>query len=147
MRFSRFEFLLAIPVVFLLSACQKGPGKEDLKHLQGYWEIRRVIFPDGAEKLYEINSTVDYFSWDGKTGYRKKVQPTLEGTYITSDDALPMDVVWKDRRLFLTFSGGSDAWEEEVLELKPGLLTTLHTNGLTYEYARFEPLANPKADG
>ena len=128
----------------LFQSCGKGPSEEDLKHLQGYWEIKQVVFPDGSSKQYEVNATVEYLEWDGAKGFRKKVQPTLEGTYLTSDDALPMQVVWKKGRLFLTFSGGEEVWEEEVLELSPGVLVTLHSNGLRYEYQRFEPMTNPE---
>jgi hypothetical protein len=72
------------------------------------------------------------------------MQPTLTGSFLTSDDALPMKVLWRDQRLFLSFKGEGDPWEEEVLKLKPEVLITRHASGLRYEYARYEPLLIPE---
>ena len=72
------------------------------------------------------------------------MQPTLKGTFLTSDDALPMQVLWRDQRLFLSFQGGEAPWEEEVLTLEQDILVTRHSNGLRYQYARYEPLLIPE---
>ncbi len=143
---SIYKSLAALGVLLSLMACSGGPSQEALAHLEGYWEIRRVEFPDGTEKEYTANTSVEYFSWDGKTGFRKKMQPTLEGTFLTSSDALPMQVVWRDKRLFLSFQGEETPWEEEVLNLEKDLLVTRHANGLKYEYSRYEPLITPEED-
>ncbi|MEJ2163054.1 MAG: hypothetical protein P8X60_07000 [Robiginitalea sp.] len=142
MRLFRFDFVLALTAVLFLSSCHNGPAKEDLGHLQGYWEIEEVVFPDGTEKSYGLNTNIEYLQWDGSAGFRKKMQPTLEGTYLTSDDALPMEVIWRERQLFLKFSGGTQTWEEEVMELSEGKLITRHANGLEYSYKRHEPMTN-----
>jgi hypothetical protein len=126
----------------LFGACSRGPGTGDLAYLPGYWEIRKVVFSDGTEKTYSVNTAIEYFEWDGTRGYRKKVQPTLEGNYLTSDDALPLEVIWREGHLFLRFSGGDTApWEEEVLQLDSLHLTTRHANGLLYAYGRHEPFS------
>lgn len=128
----------------LALACAGGPSEGDLPLLEGYWEIRLVRFPDGTEKQYTANAAIEYISWDGKSGFRKKMQPTLKGTFLTSDDALPMEVLWRDGRLFLSFRGEEAPWEEEVLKLQQDILMTRHGNGLTYQYARYEPLITPE---
>ncbi len=140
MRFFRFDLPATFAVFFLLASCNPGPQKEDLQHLQGYWEITRVIFPDGTEKEYKVSSTIEYLQWDGTNGFRKKMQPTLEGTYRTSDDALPMEVIWRDDRLFLKFDGTEDTWEEEILRIEAGKLIMRHGNGLKYIYQKYEPM-------
>lgn len=122
-------------------SCETGPAPGDLDFLQGYWEIKKVEFPDGVEKTYAANTTIEYFQWDGSTGYRKKVQPTLEGRYLTSDDALPMEINWQGDQLFLEFSGGDSQWQEQVLQLDTLKLTTRHSNGIVYSYGRHEPFS------
>ena len=134
----------ALVVALLVCCCGRGPAVEDLDHLTGYWEISRVVFPDGTEKRYELNTTIEFLSWDGSEGFRKKVQPTLDGTYLTSDDAIAMEVLWREDALFLSFPKGEEPWEEEVLELSRTKLVTRHANGLRYEYKRYEPLTNLK---
>lgn len=141
MHLSPFKRLFLTFGLLLFLSCSRGPTPEDLNFLQGYWEIRKVEFPDGVEKEYIANTTIEYFQWDGSSGYRKKVQPTFEGRYLTSDDALPMEVSWRDDQLFLLFSGGDTRWEEEVLELDSLNLTTRHSNGLLYIYGRHEPFS------
>jgi hypothetical protein len=131
-------------VFLLLFACSGGPSEADLPFLEGYWEIRRVEFPDGGEKQYTANAAIEYLQWDGQSGFRKKMQPTLTGTFLTSDDALPMNVLWRDQRLFLSFEGEQTPWEEEVLKLQQDVLITRHANGLRYEYARYKPLLIPE---
>ena len=144
MPLSPFRPGLVFGSVLLLISCSGGPSVGDLQFLEGYWEIRRVEFPDGTEKQYTASATIEYFSWDGRAGFRKKMQPTLKGTFLTSDDALPMEVVWRDERLFLSFRGEGVPWEEEVLKLQQDLLITRHANGLCYEYSRYEPLLTPE---
>ena len=113
-------------------------------NLSGTDTNHRVEFPDGSEKQYTASANIDYFSWDGQAGFRTKMQPTLEGTFLTSDDALPMEVLWRDERLFLSFRGDGAPWEEEVLKLRQDVLVTRHANGLCYEYSRYEPLLTPE---
>jgi len=144
MPLSTYRTSLALGLFLLLIACSGGASEADLPFLEGYWEIRRVQFPDGTEKEYVANATIEYFEWDGNSGFRKKMQPTLKGTFLTSDDALPMKVVWRDQRLFLSFNGEGQPWEEEVLKLQEDVLVTRHANGLRYEYARYEPLLIPE---
>ena len=140
-----FPFRLwGLVALVLFAACADGPREEDLANLTGYWEIEQVVFPDGAEKKYQISTTIEYLEWDGREGFRKKMQPTLEGTYLTSDDALPMQVLWRDGRLFLKFDGSSQSWEEEVKKLQPAKMILLHSNGLRYEYKKYEPLTIEK---
>ena len=144
MRSLRFSTIGGAFLLLLLWACSGGPSADSLKHHSGYWEISGVEFPDGSRKSYPVNSTVEYFQWDGGVGYRKKVQPTLGGTFLTSDDALALEVAWRDSRLFLSFPRAADPWEEEVLELNENQLITRHSNGLQYEYTRYQPLTNPE---
>jgi hypothetical protein len=124
-----------------LISCGPDPSPGDLHFIQGYWEIRKVTFSDGVEKAYTANAAIEYFNWDGTTGYRKKMQPTVDGKYLTSDDALPMEISWREGVLFLQFQGGDSQWEEEVLELDSLKLTTRHSNGILYSYSRYEPFS------
>lgn len=141
MHSSLYKGLLYFWGLLFISSCNPGPDAEDVKYLQGYWEIHKVAFSDGTEKTYAANTTIEFFDWNGRSGYRKKVQPTLDGKYLTSDDALPMEILWRDKRLFLGFTGSDTEWEEEVLELDSLNLTTLHSNGLLYTYNRYEPFS------
>ncbi|MBC2839228.1 hypothetical protein [Robiginitalea sp. SC105] len=149
MRLSNFDprRLPILLILLLATACGNGVSTSDLQYLQGYWEIREVVFPDGNNKDYVVNPTIDYFNLDGTTGYRKKLQPNADGTFQTSDDALPLQVLERDGRFFLVFEGDEGSWEEEIEELRPGSLALRSPAGLLFEYARYEPLQIPGTDG
>lgn len=125
-------------------ACGRAPGEEDLAHLPGYWEIERVVFPDGEVKNYPPGTTVDYYRLDGKEGFLKKLQAEANGRFLASDDALPLKIVRREGRFVLHFETEEDTWEEELLELGPDRLVTRHSNGLHYEYRRHKPLQIPQ---
>ena len=79
--------ILLIGCIFLWVGCTRTVSKEDLKRLNGYWEIEKVSLPDGTVKEYKVNPTIDYVQIDGLKGFRKKVHPKLDGTYDASNDA------------------------------------------------------------
>lgn len=127
-------------LALLLAGCKDLPGPEQVKYLDGYWEIAQVEFPDGGTRDYPVNTTVDYYHLEGRKGYRKKLQPNADGTFATSDDALPLQVAVNSGGLTLVFEGDSGTWEEHVEALTPEEMTLLHSNGLRYRYRKYEPI-------
>ncbi len=62
-----FIFLSAL----LLVACT-SLTKDKLSLLNGYWEIDRVEFPNGGQKDYKMNTTVDFIQLEGIERISKK---------------------------------------------------------------------------
>ena len=135
---------MALATLLGLSACGSPPGEETLAHLPGYWEIEQVKFPNGEEREYVANGTIDFYHLEGRQGYLKKLQPEANGRYLASDDALPLEVLSRNGSLYLRFEGEGEPWEEELLELGPDRLVTRHENGLHYQYRRYIPLQIPQ---
>jgi len=52
-----FIFILT----FIFISCSDTITKEDLKHINGYWEITKVLFPDGEKKEYKVSPSIDFF--------------------------------------------------------------------------------------
>ena len=127
---------IALAALLGVLACGRPPG---------YWEIEAVEFPNGESRDYAANSAIDYYHLEGRKGYLKKLQPEANGRYLASDDALPLEVLSRNGRLYLRFEGEESAWEEEVLELGPDHLVTRHENGLHYRYRRYVPLQIPQS--
>lgn len=136
--------MAVVAALTIALSCGHPPGEEDLVHLTGYWEIERVVFPEGEVKEYPAGTTVDYYQLAGKEGYLKKLQAEADGRFLATDDALPLKIEFRENRLVLLFEGETDSWEEELLELGPDRLVTRHANGLHYEYKRYEPLQIPQ---
>lgn len=138
--------LSAIGLLLLGVSCT-GVSEADLHHLDGYWEIREVVFPDGNNKEFPASPVVDYFSLDGRSGYRKKLQPRMDGTFETSDDALPLEVLEREGVWLLSYTGEEGNWEETLLDLGPDNLSLRDPAGVTYRYVKYEPMNIPAPDG
>ena len=75
------QAVFTITSLLLLYSCQTN-RIENLEDLNGYWEIEKVIFPDGNSKEYTFSQSIDYFMLENdSTGYRKKMQPQLKTVF------------------------------------------------------------------
>ncbi|RAV30451.1 lipocalin family protein [Sinomicrobium soli] len=131
-------FLVCLSIV--PTGCTPPPG-EQLHHLNGYWEIEKVEFPDGAVREYDINTTIDYMEITAdSTGFRKKMQPRIDGGYYTSDDREDFSVTRENDRLFLRYHTPLSTWKEEVISITEDRLILRNADNLNYLYKRYEPL-------
>ena len=126
-------------LLVLLTGCNENIREADLEHLNGYWEIAEVRFPDGSEKTYSVNTSVDFFEMKNAKGYRKKMHPNLTGTYRTSDDAEQFAIVKKGDEFLMQYSNGPNQWEEQLLEISENRFSVKNQEDITYIYHRFQP--------
>ena len=134
------RFVSLFLICLLLTSCEESVSSANLPLLEGYWEIEEVIFPDGNSKTYSINTTIDYFEHKEKKGFRKKVQPRLNGTYATSDDAVSFEIMEKNDKFILIYKNELSQWEEEIKSLSNEKLVLASTEGVVYNYKRFEAI-------
>ena len=132
MRFSCFLILTLIII-----SCEKKPEAADLPHLNGYWEITKVVFTDGASKEYNISTTIDFIHYEDSEGYRKKVQPKLDGTYTTSNDAEYFKIDLKNDTFIMRYKNDLSQWEERIAKLNEDQLVVVNAEGIAYHYKRF----------
>ncbi len=124
----------------LLAACAKKVQSEDLTNLNGYWEIQKVVFPNGESKNYTINATIDYIEVVERTGFRKKVQPILDGGYQTSDDAEKFNILEQNDEFYIRYKNDFSEWEEKIKRVTLDELVLINADQITYIYKRFEPI-------
>ncbi len=124
----------------LVTGCKKEVAKKDIHLLGGYWEIVQVTFPDGKKKEYKVNTSIDYFVLDRDTGFRKKVQPKLDGTFDTSDDAEPFSITETKKGFSIHYKNELSEWVEEIVELNENSFSVKNEEGIIYQYRRFEPI-------
>jgi len=132
---------LLLLVVLLLFNCGPKNVPLEMDSLNGYWEIEEVSFPDKSVKTYDISTTIDFFTYKDGKGFRKKVQPRLDGTYTTSDDAIPFIKVEVEGTVYLRYTNEQESWEEEVQLLQANMLRLRNAAGIQYTYSRYEPIA------
>ena len=99
-----------------------------------------MVLADGSVKEYSLSPTVEYFKLKETKGYRKKLQPQLDGTYLTSDDAIGFRVRLFNDRHFLYYSIDEDSWTEEIRLLNSEKLVLVSADEIAYHYVRFTPI-------
>jgi hypothetical protein len=131
---------LLIFLSFLLVAACTSVSKEKLSILNGYWEIERVEFPNGGQKEYKMNTTVDFIQVDGLKGYRKKMKPRFDGNYETSDDAESFEITIEKDIYTLNYKNNLSTWTEELTAISEDNFSVQNQDGIVYQYKRFEPI-------
>ncbi len=132
----RYYWLLFI----FIFGCAKNP-ETYIKHLKGYWEIEKVIFTDGNQKTYKYNETVDYITFnDQLKGFRKKLNPSLNGNYITSKDVEALTLKIENNTVTLQYKTPYNSWEETVLEATETQLKVMNATETIYVYKRYTPI-------
>jgi hypothetical protein len=130
---------LLLLAFFIVVSCGKAVDEDSLKYLNGYWEIETVVMPDGSEKDYKVNPTIDYFELKGKEGFRKKVMPQFDGTYKTNDVSEKIAVVEKDGKTYLNYATDYAKWQEEIITLDDDELVVKNAHQMEYHYRKPKP--------
>ena len=132
--------LTLIVGLFFLYSCNSSINQEDLQKLNGYWEIKEVVLKDGTKKEYSVNTTVDFIKVDSLSGFRKKVDPKFNGTFETSDDAEPFDVLLEKEEISIQYHTELASWMETLLSVSESSFSVKNQDGLIYKYERYEPI-------
>jgi len=125
----------------LFIACRKNVKPEDISKINGYWEIENVNLPDGNERNYKINETIDYFEIKNDSGFRKKVMPQFDGKYLVNDESEKVKVLYEEDKVFLQYATSYSEWKEEILEVSDEKLVLKNQAEIEYEYKRPTPFS------
>ena len=132
--------IFLILMICLLAGCSKNP-EELLPHLEGYWEIEKAIMQDGSIKTYEFNETIDYISFnENMKGFRKKLKPSFNNTYSTSESVEGLMIKIENDSLNLYYKTPFSSWKETVLNATVKELKIKNESNTTYIYKRYESL-------
>ncbi|WP_047245851.1 hypothetical protein [Maribacter thermophilus] len=134
------KLILPTIILFVLFSCSNKVSKSDLKHLNGYWEIKEVVFSDGNKKEYKINSIIDYIEINDLKGFKKKVVPQFDGSFKTSNDAEPFTIKQEDDGFKILYKNDLSEWEESIIFLSDDSYSTQNAEGTVYHFKRFEPI-------
>lgn len=129
-------YLLLLPLIMI--SCG-GVTEKDLPKINGYWEIETAVLPDGSEKEYTINPTIDFFELKGKEGFRQKVMPQLDGTYLTGNSREKVTVTSADGKMYLNYTTEYAKWKEEIIQLNDEKLVLKNAHEMEYHYKKPQP--------
>jgi len=128
--------ILFLFVLSLALSCKQKITDADISNLNGYWEIEKVELPDGDKKEYKVNETIDFFKIEENKGFRKKVMPQLDGTFLTNDIQEDIVIAVKDGDATIQYKTTYASWNEEIIELTKDKLVVKNEQDLEYHYKR-----------
>lgn len=133
--------LLGIFFLFIIiSGCSGQKPEEQVKYLEGYWEIKRVEITPDSVREYQFNETLDHFAMEGNKGIRKKVRPRLDGTFEVTDNSENIEAVIEEDELYLKYTTPYDSWRERVIQAEENDLKIQNEQGIIYHYQRYTPI-------
>lgn len=120
--------------ILVFTSCTKQNPEEIISNISGYWEIEKVITVEGIEKQYNFSQTVDFFEVKGTTGIRKKVQPQLNGNFITTKDIESFTITIEYDSIWMHYKTPLSTWKETLIEAKNNQMIIQSEAGNRYFY-------------
>ncbi|MFK8280932.1 lipocalin family protein [Capnocytophaga cynodegmi] len=128
--------LLVSLIFIILVSCNQQIKESDLQHLNGYWEIEKVVMPDKSTKEYKVNTTYDYIEIKNSEGFRKKVYPQLTGNFQTNDDSEVFKITKEDNVFKMNYENGENQWTEILELVNETSFVVKNEANITYHYKK-----------
>ena len=132
--------LLPILLLFLISSCRNSISQEDIQHMNGYWEIEKVVFADGAQKDFDINMTYDYIELQGTKGFRRKGAPRFDGKFESNDVLEQIELDFKEGNAIIKYKTEYASWTEKLISISSEKMVLTNADKKEYHYKRTAPL-------
>lgn len=124
---------IGILLVLSFLACKHESKKIVLSKLNGYWQIEKVQFPSGEEKVFLSNPSVDFIQLtDSLQGYRVKLVPLLDGKFATNE----IKEYFTIQNNKLHYKTDYSEWKEELVEVDDSVFTVKNQDEKYYFYKR-----------
>ena len=129
-------------ICFLLIISCNSVEKEDLTNINGYWEIHKVIQPDGNKVDFNMNTIYDYYELgEDYKGIYKKAIPQLDGTFVVDEYQEEIEIIENNNSFEIKFySEFSDDRELSIIEITTNKLILKNQEDKTYYYKRTKPI-------
>lgn len=134
------KILFSLFIGLVLISCQDKKQEDfDINLLNGYWEIERVTMANGSEKEYKINETIDFFEVKMDSGFRKKVIPQLNGSYLVNDTYEKLTIQKTKNGIFIYYATDYAKWKEQIKVLTKDKLILTNDQNIEYQYKHPTP--------
>lgn len=122
--------------ILVLYSCKQKINPSDISKLNGYWEIQKVVLPDGSYKEYKINETIDYFLVKNNSGFRQKVMPQLNGTCTTNGIKENLSIQAEKGVYYMLYTTSYGKWKEELVKIEDSVLVVKNKDDIEYQYKK-----------
>ena len=132
--------IYCIFALIVLNSCSSNPEKY-IEHITGYWQITQVEKNNKLIKKYTISATIDYFKVESNlTGFKKKVTPTFQGSFIITKHHTPFSLKIENDSLNIYYINEDITIKETILKASKKELIITNSNGLKYTYKPYEKI-------
>jgi hypothetical protein len=132
------KYVLFIIIASSICSCRNNP-ESYIEHIEGYWEIKDVSKNNKSIKSFTISTSVDYFKVnDDLTGYRKKVAPSLDGTFNITQHESPFILKVENNKLYIYYTVNNVTFKETLQKASDKELIITNAEGFKYTYKPFE---------
>lgn len=128
----KIVFLLLI----IITSCNSTIDVENLKFLNGYWQITKVIDSDGNKKEYPINEVYDYFELKNKEGFHKKVRWQVTGKFLVNNLENSIKIKEKEDDFSVEFKSNFGNHSDKIIEISETELVLKSKNEALYYYKK-----------
>ncbi|GGC86528.1 hypothetical protein GCM10011508_12250 [Flavobacterium lutivivi] len=132
---------ISLLFVLICFSCSKKIEKDELKNINGYWEIKSVKTSDGASKQYKVNETIDYFEIKKNKGFRQKVMPQFDGKFLTNGVQEEVTIIEKNNEFYLEYKTKYGKWRETLITISDSTMELKNVDNTVYNYKRFVPFS------
>ena len=132
----KFIFII-IPISLQFVFCNLS-GIEDVKTIEGMWEIYSVSSKNEVFYLKGKAPLVDYYVFNSdSTVTKKKLKPNFSKTFSSSFDEINFEIKRINGLIYLNYNSDSNNWKEKIKKLSKNELI-ISNNKFEYHYKRFE---------
>jgi hypothetical protein len=113
--------------------------EEQLKHINGYWEIEEVV-SEHQTKTYTFNETIDYIVInDSLKGFRQKLKPRFDGKFESNNVKEKIQIKIENDSLNLYYKTAFSEFKETAIKVTKDILIIRNNQNTTYKYKRYQP--------
>lgn len=123
----------------LFISCSLNIKPKDLEHLNGYWRIDKAVAPSGEEKQYKSTIDIEFFKIEGQNGIKKKLKPLLNKQFNSTDDFVPFNIAFSQKKCIITYTKQKESWQEEITVLTAEKLNLKDARGVIFHYVKYLP--------
>ncbi|WP_375239871.1 lipocalin family protein [Aurantibacter sp.] len=130
--------ILLILILLVSLSCSESKI-EQLKHINGYWEIEEVI-TEYKTKTYTFSETIDYIVInDSLKGFRQKLKPRFDGKFETNNVKENIQFKIENDSLNLYYRTAFSEFKETVIKATEQILIISNNQNTIYKYKRYQP--------
>ena len=132
----KFSFLIFFSFLQFIN-CKKN-AIDDIKKIEGFWEIYSVSSGEEVFYLKGKSPLVDYYVFNSdSTGIKKKLKPNFNKTFSSSLDEINFQIIKINGLIYLNYISETNNWKEMIKKLTTKELI-ISNNKFEYHYKRFE---------